>query len=455
MTRVLLVDDDQELCETLELDLAHRGYAVRTCTSAADALGAMHEGDFDVVVTDLNMRGQSGLELCERIVADRPDIPVVVLTAFGSLETAVGAIRAGAYDFLSKPIQLAALAIAVDRAAAHRNLHQRVRRLEREISMRPGGADIVGASSALRGVLDIVDRVAPTEATVLVTGESGTGKEVIARAIHDDSHRKGRPFVAINCAAVPERLLESELFGHVRGAFTGAHSTEAGLLVSANGGTMFLDEIGDMPLSLQPKLLRALQERVIRPVGSSRESPIDVRIVAATNRDLETAIEDGRFREDLYYRLAVVQIALPPLRARAADILPLAHHFLALFAGRSTDKPITGMTPAAAERLMAYPWPGNVRELRNCIERAIALARFDQLSVDDLPEKVREHKASHVLLAADDPSELVSLEQLERTYIARVMQVVAGNKSAAARILGLDRKRLYRMLQRLGLVQPP
>ena len=450
MTRVLVVDDDIALCETLELELAHRGYAVETCPSAKAALDAMRRSDFDVVVTDLSMRECSGIELCERIVESRPDVPVIVLTAFGSYETAVAAIRAGAYDFLSKPVKLEVLAIAVERAANHRGLREKVRRLEREMSRGPLADDIVARSAAMRTVLDLVDRVAQSEATVLVTGDSGTGKELIAQAIHRSGRRKDRPFVAVNCAAVPEALLESELFGHVRGAFTDARTNEPGLFLAANGGTLFLDEIGDMPLPLQPKLLRVLQERTVRPVGGSSERPVDVRVVAATNRDLETAVEEGRFRHDLFYRINVVQVSVPPLRARGPDILPLAAHFIARFAA-SVGKPVSGISPPAAERLMSYPWPGNVRELQNCIERAVALAPFDQISLDDLPEKVRDYKSSHFILASDDPAELVPLERIEREYIARVMNAVAGNKSAAARILAIDRKRLYRMLDRLGV----
>ncbi len=450
MTRILVVDDEISFCETLALDLGHRGYAVETCTSARAALEVMRRADIDVVVTDLLMRDVDGIELCGRIAESRPDVPVIVLTAFGSYETAVAAIRAGAYDFLSKPVKLEVLAIGIERAANHRGLREKVRRLEREMSRTPLADDIVARSSAMRAVLELVDRVAQSDATVLVTGDSGTGKELIARAIHRAGRRKDGPFVAMNCAAVPESLLESELFGHVRGAFTDAHTNEPGLFLAANGGTLFLDEIGDMPLPLQPKLLRVLQERTVRPVGGSAERPVDVRVVAATNRDLETAVEEGRFRHDLFYRINVVQVSVPPLRARGPDILPLTAQFIARFAA-NIGKPVSGLSPAAAERLMAYPWPGNVRELQNCVERAVALARFDQISTDDLPEKVRDYKSSHFILASDDPAELVTLERIEREYIARVMHAVAGNKSAAARILGIDRKRLYRMLERLGV----
>jgi two-component system response regulator HydG len=450
-TRILLVDDDAALTETLVLGLRKRGFDTTPRTSAADAIEAIAREDFDVVVTDLNMRGISGIQLCEHVVANRPDVPVVLLTAFGSLDSAISAIRAGAYDFINKPVELDVLAIAAERAAAHRRLREEVRRLRLETRKGPRPDTLVGQSPSMQAVYDLIERVAGSDATVLVSGESGTGKELVARAIHAQSRRRSGPFVAINCAAMPENLLESELFGHARGAFTDAKTAEAGLFARANQGTIFLDEIGDMPVGLQPKLLRVLQERTVRPVGGREEVPIDVRVISATNRDLESAIEEGRFRGDLYYRINVVHVPIPPLRARVGDVLPLAQHFLSLFAVRS-GKSITGIAAPAAEKLVSYAWPGNVRELQNCMERAVALTQFDQIVVDDLPEKVRSYRRSHVLVASDDPSELVALEEVERRYIARVMEAVSGNKTAAARILGVDRKRLYRMLERLGVL---
>jgi DNA-binding NtrC family response regulator len=452
-TRLLLVDDDATLTETLAIGLRKRGIEVTTRAGATAAIEALESEDFDVVVTDLNMQGVDGIELCERVVTNRPDVPVVVLTAFGSLESAISAIRVGAYDFINKPVEIDVLAIAAERAAAHRRLRDEVKRLREETGRAPRFDALVGQSHAMNAVYDLVDRVAGSEATVLISGESGTGKEVVARAVHGHGRRRAGPFVAINCAAMPESLLESELFGHVRGAFTDAKTTEQGLFQRASHGTMFLDEIGDMPLGLQPKLLRVLQERTVRPVGGRDEVPIDVRVVAATNRDLESAVEEGRFREDLFYRIHVVHIALPPLRARVGDILPLAQHFLSLFAARS-GKLVTGVASPAAEKLVGYAWPGNVRELQNCMERAVALTRFEQIVVDDLPEKIRDYRRSHVLVASDDPSELVPLEEVERRYIARVMEAVGGNKTAASRILGIDRKRLYRMLERLEVPVP-
>jgi len=301
----------------------------------------------------------------------------------------------------------------------------------------------------MRPVYDVLERIVDSNATVLVTGESGTGKEVVARALHDVGPRRNAPFVAVNCSAVPEALLESELFGHARGAFTDARAPRTGLFLQAHGGTLLLDEIGDMPMALQAKLLRALQERTVRPVGGDAEVAFDARIVATTNRDLRALIEEGRFREDLYFRINVIHVELPPLRARGGDVLVLAQYFVDLHAARA-GKSVSGIAPAAAERLLAYPWPGNARELQNCVERAIALTRRPELEVEDLPETVRSFKRSHVLVAASDPSELVPLAEVERRYVLRVVEAAGGNKSLAAQILGITRKTLYRKLEDFG-----
>jgi two-component system response regulator AtoC len=446
VVQVLLVDDDRSLTETLELGLARRGCVTSSSASAAEALATLAARDFDVVVTDLNMKGGSGLELCTSIAESQRDVPVIVLTAFGSYETAVAAIRAGAYDFISKPVQLDVLGIAIERAAQHRALHQEVTRLRSERSSRAPNAGFIGASPALEKVRDLIDRVADSDASVLITGESGTGKEVVARALHRQSARRDKPFVAINCAAMPEALLESELFGHARGAFTDARKDHSGLLLEARGGTVFLDEIGDMPLGLQPKLLRVVQERSVRPLGATVEVPVDVRFIAATNWDIESAVDDKRFREDLFFRLNVIRLDLPPLRSRPADILPLAHYFLERFA-EAAKKQINAISPAVAERLLSYSWPGNVRELQNCIERGVALARFSELGIDDISERVRLHKSTDVLVGSSDPSELLRMEEVERRYMLHVLETVAGNKTAAARILGIERKTLYRKLE--------
>ncbi|MCP3165003.1 sigma-54-dependent transcriptional regulator [Myxococcus qinghaiensis] len=445
--RVLMVEDEREMRAMLEKGLTRRGYTPVALASADEALARLAGEDFDVVLTDLRMPGMDGLALCERIVLNRPDIPVIVLTAFGSLETAVAAIRAGAYDFVTKPIDLDALVLVLERAVQHRALRDEVRRLRQQLGRQQDSGAVVGESPAMQQAYALIDRVADLDSTVLITGESGTGKEVAARAVHTRGRRSAGPFVALNCAAMPEALLESELFGHAKGAFTDAKATRTGLFVQANGGTLFLDEVGELPLTLQPKLLRALQERVVRPVGGDTEVPFDARIVAATNRDLELAVEEGRFREDLYYRLNVIGVELPPLRARGNDVLLLSQRFIEQFAARN-NKRVVGLSPAAAQRLLAYGWPGNVRELQNCMERAVALTSFEQLTVDDLPERIRNYSQPKVVPENTDPSELVTLEELERRYIHRVLDTVGGSRTLAARILGVDRKTLYRKLER-------
>ncbi len=444
--RVLVVDDDRSMCETLAAALTPRGFEVTWRTAPAEALAALADAPIEVVVTDLMMKGMHGLELCARIVDSHPEVPVIVITAFGSLETAIGAIRSGAYDFITKPLEIDHLVVALERAVQHRRLRQEVGQLRRVVQESTRFGNLLGTSAAMKSVYDLLDRVVDAPATVLVTGESGTGKEVVARALHERGPRRTKPFVAVNCSAMPEALLESELFGHARGAFTDARAARTGLFVQADGGTMLLDEIGDMPIALQPKLLRALQERSVRPVGGDAEIPFDVRVVATTNRDLRALIDEERFREDLYYRLNVIHVEMPPLRARGGDVLLLAQHFIDLHAARA-GKRVTGLSPAAAEKLLAYRWPGNVRELQNCIERAVALTRDERLGVDDLPEAVRVYKTSHVVVASDDPSELVALAEVERRYILRVVEAVGGNKTQAAQVLGITRKTLYRKLE--------
>jgi DNA-binding NtrC family response regulator len=445
--RVLIVDDDQSTCELLDDALRRRGFDTLSHMSATEGLAALAAGDFDVVLTDLNMHGMNGIELCTRIVASRPDMPVIVVTAFGSMETAVAAIRAGAYDFITKPFEMDAIELTLQRALQQRALREEVKRLRSALDQSRRFDDLLGTSAAMREVFELMERIAAAEATVLITGETGTGKEIVARALHRRSRRHDGPFVSVNCAAMPEALLESELFGHVRGAFTDARTERRGLFLHASGGTLFLDEIGDMPLSLQPKVLRALQEHTIRPVGSDQEVACDVRIVAATNHDLDAAVEEGRFRADLYFRVNVLHIDLPPLRARGSDVLLLAQHFLERCAARA-DKHTLSLSAAVAEKLLAYTWPGNVRELENCIERAVALSRYNQIMVEDLPQRIRNHAATDVIVAGTDPSELVSMEEVERRYILRVLEAVGGNKTLAAQVLGFDRKTLYRKLER-------
>jgi two-component system response regulator HydG len=447
--RVLVVDDDPSMCDVLVSDLGEHGFEVTARTSAASALDALAPGAFDAVVTDLNMPGMDGLELCRGVAGVQPDVPVIVITAFGSIQTAVAAIRGGAYDFVTKPLDVEALALALDRAVQNKTLRDEVKRLRRAVDESRRFGALLGTSPAMRRVYDLLDRIVDSNATVLVTGETGTGKELVARALHERGRRRTGPFVAVNCAALPEALLESELFGHVRGAFTDAHASRKGLFVQAIGGTLFLDEIGEMPLALQAKLLRALQTRKVRPVGSNDEVAFDVRLIAATNRDLDSAVEEERFREDLYFRINVIQVEMPSLRMRGGDILLLAQHFVERYAAQA-EKRVVGLAPEAAERLLAYVWPGNVRELENCIERAIALARGETIGPEDLPEKVRAFRHSHVLVGSDDPAELPRLEEVERRYILRVMEAVGGNKTLAARVLGVGRKTLYRKLEQYG-----
>ena len=449
-SRILVVDDERSMCDYLEAELRARGFDVASRTNADEALALLGAEDFDVVVTDLNMRGMNGLGLCTRIAENRPDIAVIVITAFGSLETAVATIRAGAFDFVTKPFDIEELLLAIERAIRRRTLEIEVKRLRGMVAEGQHLDEMLGTSPAMKKVYDLIARISDSDAAVLIAGESGTGKELVARALHRRGKRASGPFVAINCAAMPEALLESELFGHAKGAFTDAKAARKGLFVEASGGTLFLDEIGDMPLAMQPKLLRALEARTVRPVGGSTEVPFDVNLVAATNRDLETAIAEGRFREDLFYRINVVKLELPPLRARGNDILLLAQSFLERFATRS-GKCVVGVSSAVAKKLLAYAWPGNVRELQNCLERAVAVARFEQIAVDDLPERIRDYKSANVVVVADDPSELVPLEIVERRYILRVVEAAGGNKSIAARILGLDRKTLYRRLESYGV----
>jgi two-component system response regulator HydG len=449
VSHVLVVDDDAPMCAMLHAALTRRGYQVTTCGVAEDALARLGELDPDVVITDLHMRGVGGLALCAQLAARRPDVPVIVITAFGSLDAAIGAIRAGAYDFVPKPFELEALVVALERALAHRALRAEVGRLRRAVAEAGRVEDLVGDSAAMRRVFAMIDRLRDAEATVLITGESGTGKELAARALHRRSRRADGPFVAINCAAVAEPLLESELFGHVRGAFTDARTARVGLFAQADGGTLFLDEIGELSAGLQAKLLRALQERRVRPLGGDAEVEFDARLLAATNRDLEAAVEAKTFREDLYYRINVVHLELPPLRARGRDVLLLAQHFLDRAAALAGKPPPQLAAPAAA-KLLAYPWPGNVRELQNCVERAVALATDTRVTVDDIPDKVRDHQPSHVVLTSDDPGALPRMEEVERRYVLRVMEAVGGNKAEAARILGFDRTTLYRKLERYG-----
>jgi DNA-binding NtrC family response regulator len=442
---ILIVDDDEDAA-TLLRDLLRRcGLDVTAVSSGRQCLEQLRNHPADVVVTDVQMPGMSGTELCVTLRERHPDLLPIIVTGQSDPATAIAAIRAGAFDFITKPLEIRAVEIAVSRALEHLALKREVRRLRAEGHRDEAIDGIAGDSPAIRKMVEMIQRVASSDASVLITGESGTGKELVARALHHLSPRRDRPFVAVNCAAMPASLLESELFGHVRGAFTDARHDRKGLFSSAEGGTILLDEISEMPLEMQVKLLRVLQERMIRPVGGDHEVPLEVRVLTSTNRDLETEVHEKRFREDLFYRINVVQIVVPSLRDRAGDILALAQRFTNQIAVRSR-KAVRGISVDAARLLKNYDWPGNVRELENCMARAVALCRFDQITPDDLPTKMQGHRRSRIALTADAPGALLTLEEMERHYIRRVLHAVAGNKSRAARVLGLDRRSLYRRL---------
>jgi|CZKU01.1.fsa_nt_gi two-component system response regulator HydG len=444
---VLVVDDDPNLGAVLEAELTKRDYRVTLSLSPHDALTLLGTAadDIDVILTDFQMQGVSGAELCAKVVESGRNVPVIVMTSFGSMDSAVAAIRAGAYDYVTKPLDADDLALTLDRGVKERALREEVRRLRLGLEGSDRFEDMIGSSPQMAKAYDLISRVAKSEATVLITGESGTGKELAAKAIHARSQRSAGPFIAINCAAMPEPLLESELFGHVKGAFTDARQSRRGLFLKAAGGTLFLDEIGEMPAGMQAKLLRALQERTVRPVGGDEEIEFDTRIVAATNRDLEHEVAEKRFREDLFYRINVVRVELPPLRARGRDILTLANYLLTR--SQPNGQRVVGFTSAVVDAMLTYSWPGNVRELQNCMERAVALAEFDHLRLEDFPEKLRDVKEAPMAIESNDPAELITAAELERRYIAHVVAAVKGNKTLAARVLGLDRRTIYRKLE--------
>jgi two-component system response regulator AtoC len=442
---VLIVEDEPDTANLLAESLRRRAFRVEAVYSGEECVAYLKDHPVDVVVTDVRMPGMSGIELCKLLRETHPELLPLVITGVGGIETVIEAIRAGAYDYITKPVKVDALEIAVARAIEHLELQKELKRL-RTASAAIAIEGIAGESPAIHETVAMIRRVADSDATVLITGESGTGKELVARALHSLSPRRDQPFVAINCAAVPAPLLESELFGHVRGAFTDAKRSRPGLFVQAGAGTIFLDEIGEMPMEMQVKLLRVLQDHKVRPVGGDEETTFEARVLTATNRDLENEVEEKRFREDLFYRINVVGITVPPLRARGNDILVLAQYFLDQIAKR-IKKPVQGISEHAARLLMGYDWPGNVRELENCMERAVALCRLDEVTVDDLPEKLQQHEKQRVVISTASPSELITLDEMERRYVRQVLGAVAGNKTHAARILGIDRRSLYRRLE--------
>jgi two-component system response regulator HydG len=448
--RVLIIDDIEAECRVLSDALRGSGFEPHWLLSGSEALDLLAREPFDVVVTDLNMPHVNGVDLCRQVTESRPHLPVIVVTAFGSIDTAVEAMKAGAYDFITKPFDMDAIAIAVKRAVEHHALKREVAALRNIVQPGQPYGRLLGTSHAMRKIYELIECVVDSDAPVLLTGECGTGKELVAREIHARSSYVKGPFVAVNCATIPEHLFERELFGSAHGNLSDTYSNRQSAFSLALGGTLLLQEISDVPLSAQPRLLRALQEQSVGNQNHSANLALNTRVITATNRDLDAAVESGRFREDLYYRINVIQLKLPPLRARGGDILLLAQSFLSEIAIR-TGKRTRGFTVRAAERLQTYDWPGNVRELRNCVERAVALARGESIDVDSLPERIRDYSSKHVLVASDDPSELVSLEEVEHRYVVRVMDACRGNKSQAARILGIGRKTLYRRLLAMGV----
>lgn len=444
---ILIIEDDQDMCDMLDLGLRRRGFTTRSLLSAQAGIEAIVAEHPDVLLTDINLPDINGIQVCLKVAAEWPDLPVIMMTAFGSLDTAIEAIRAGAYDFITKPLDMDLLALTLQRAVDHKNLRQQVKILSEVVERGHRFSGLIGESPIMQEFFSRLQRIADAETSVLITGESGSGKEITARALHAYSRRKDKPFVAINCSALPESLLESELFGHVKGAFTNAWQDRTGLLLEACGGTLFLDEIGDIPLSLQPKLLRALEERTVRPVGGNKEKAFDARILAATNIDIETAVAEGRFREDLYYRLNVIKVDLPPLRKRGTDILLLAHKFIGDVAGK-LGKNVTGLADSTVKRLLGYEWPGNVRELRNAMEHGVVMTHFEKIVPEDLPQKIQDHSGRTFFWETASPVELISLEEMVQRYIAYVLKTTKGNQSLASEILKIDRKTLYRRLLR-------
>jgi DNA-binding NtrC family response regulator len=443
--RILVVEDDDSLRRVTHAQLERCGYETSVAADAPEALAVLEKQPIDLVLTDLNLPGMSGLELLNRIRIEYPEISVVIITAYGTIETAVAAIKAGAYDYIAKPVHPDELRALVNRVLERHRLIDEVRLLRSSLDEKYGFEHIVGRSSALLQVLDEASRVAHTDITVLILGETGTGKELIARAIHRNSLRRDRPFVIINCGAIPAELLESELFGHVKGSFTGATNHKKGKVEMAEGGTVFLDEIGELPLDLQVRLLRLLQEREIEKVGATSLIRVDVRIIAATHRNLETLVAEGKFREDLYYRLAVIPITVPPLRERTGDIAELVHHFFERAKMRHGRSELQ-LPPPIMMYLLNYRWPGNVRELENVMERLVLMSRSDEVTTGDLPEKLREGLPRQEFQPAVSSGTAMALKTVERDLILQVLRQCNWNQSKAARQLGISRKTLlYRM----------
>ena len=442
---LLVADDDPGLRESLERTLTREGYRVVLASDGRAALERVQAGGIDLIVTDLRMPGLTGLDLLRAAKAIMPDVDVILLTAFGTVEEAVKAMKDGAYDFLTKPFRREQLIKLIDKALERRDLIEQNRALKKQLEDIRAKGQMIGASPSWRRMLTLVEQIADSSATILIQGESGTGKELVARTIHERSARRNGPFVAVNCAALPETLLESELFGYEKGAFTGAAGRKEGRFDLANAGTLFLDEVADLSLVTQPKILRVLQEGEFERLGGTRTLQIDVRILAATNQDLSEMVKDKRFREDLYYRLNVITVRVPPLRERHEDIRVLAQHYLRVYSAKNGRK-LDGFTAEALERLEAYAWPGNVRELENLVERSVLLARKDRIDAEDLPEEVMGVKRP----PRDAILELIGtpLADVEQRLLDETLRITGGNKTQAAKLLGIDVRTVARKLER-------
>ena len=451
---ILVVDDDSSVRRVVQMQLSEAGYEVQPAASGEDALRILLESAPKLVITDLRMPDMTGIELLRRISDEEIQTTVIIITAFGSIETAVQAMRLGAYDYITKPIDYDALQLAVHRAMERQNLIDEVRNLRSALDRRYGFENIIGHSKKLLSVLDMAARVAQHDSTVLIHGETGTGKELLARAIHSNSRRRSNAFVTINCGAIPKDLIEAELFGFSKGAFTGAHASKPGKIETADGGTLFLDEIGELPLESQVKLLRLLQHGEIERVGTTSPKVINVRIVTATNRNLSAMVEDGTFREDLFYRLAVVPLQLPPLRERTGDIPELAEH---LFRNAKERHGMQGLRvrPSVISRLSAHRWPGNIRELENVIERMLVLSDGEEISENDLPDELRRVStpASNSSLQLEIPDEGISLDSVERELLLRALEKAGGNQTKAAQYLDISRRTFIYRMEKHGLRQ--
>jgi DNA-binding NtrC family response regulator len=443
--KILVVDDDPEMCALLSEVLGEEGFSVLSISESFEAFKILKKEEFDVIITDLKMKGLKGLDLLEEAKKVASLTPVIIITAFGTIESAIQAMKMGAYDYITKPFPMEELILTVKKALENRLLKKEVVRLKKEVESRYHFHQLIGKSPAMQKIYDLIERIRDSSNNVLITGESGTGKELVAKAVHYSGTRKEGPFVAVNCAAIPETLLESELFGYKRGAFTDAKTDKKGLMFEANTGSLFLDEITEMPFTLQAKLLRVIEEKKVRPLGDTNSHPFDVRVISASNRDVKEMIRQGRFREDLYYRLKVIDIELPPLRERREDIPLLVEHFISRF-GQGPKK-VSGVSEAALKILVNYSWPGNVRELENVIQRAITLGQQEVILPEDFPAPMLGQAEENLVEKA--LREKYTAEQIEKEYIRRVLIEVGGNKSKAAEILGLDRKTLYRKLEEL------